>query len=70
MSRKQGVTPVLVISIISVLIINSDIKVNGQRTQYDIEREESLRNRQRAPVSFKLIVKFKLNMQFYIIRFK
>ena len=58
MSRTQGVTPVLVMYIISVLIINSDIKVNGQRTQYDIEREESLRNRQRAPVSFKLIVKF------------
>ena len=52
MSRKQGFTPVLVITLISVLIINSTIEVHGQRTQYDIEREESLRNQQRAPVSF------------------
>ena len=52
MSRKQGFASVLVFTLISVLIINSDIEVHGQRTQYDIEREESLRNQQRASVSF------------------
>ena len=58
MFRELGFTSFLVISFISVLIINSENQVHAQRTQYDIDREETLRNQQRRPQRVSYVISY------------
>ena len=50
MMKNQAITFAMAISMVFVIVIASESLVYGQRTQYDVDREESERN-QRPSVS-------------------
>ena len=50
MMKNQAITFAMAISMVFVIVITSESLVYGQRTQYDVDREETARN-QRPSVS-------------------